>query len=124
MYFNGFTRKKGKSCNAGLYLTMSKLERYAIKKLEVIMGKKSRKSNDEGKNQRLYSRYKIGLKNIYIEHDGQQYPIIDFSYGGVALLGGGSLPDECECSLIFMKYKAFIHLKKGIFTEKTSRLHD
>ena len=55
---------------------------------------------------------KLGSKNIYIEHDGQRYPIIDFSYGGVALLGGGSLPDECECSLIFMKYKAFIHLKK------------
>ena len=84
------------------------------------MAKKANKSNAEGKNQRLYPRYKIGLKNIYVEHSGETFPIIDFSYGGLALHEAGSLPEECDVTLTFMKYKAFITLKKVYTSKKRS----
>ncbi len=80
----------------------------------------SKKSRASVKAQRLYTRYKIGLKNIYVEYSGKQFPIIDFSYGGLALLDASSLPDECEATLSFMKYKAFISLKKVYSLKKRS----
>ena len=88
------------------------------------MAKKANKSNAEGKNQRLYPRYKIGLKNIYVEHSGETFPIIDFSYGGLALHEAGSLPEECDVTLTFMKYKAFITLKKVYTSKKRSGFYD
>lgn len=84
------------------------------------MSKKTKNSGNNGKNQRLYTRYKIGLKNIFVEYSGESFPIIDFSYGGLALLAASSLPDECDATLRFMKYKAFISLKKVYTVKKRS----
>ena len=79
--------------------------------------KKKKTSEDDVKNQRLYPRYKIGLKNIFVELDNVRYPIIDFSYGGVALLNASEIPEEATAKAHFMKYQAIVDLKK-VYTSK------
>ena len=82
--------------------------------------KKNTYNEKELKNQRLYTRYKIALKTIYVSIDGLDYPIIDFSYGGLALLGAENVPEETTAKLHFMKYVAIIELKKIYTKEKRS----